>query len=1188
MAEFVPSIVRRTVPEWLGPGCVFVEVHFGSADEKKYSRHGVCLIVPKVATSNGQTEHPPFECVTLFQPLPVDQLLAKIPALTLSEQTVLDYFRTVVHLLAAGEYLMESPSDLIWSTPLLAEELGELSKQLQSRPLRLTGSDENVFRVNATLFSGGSLSEVVFEIERITKQSIGSSLQVGFIRPPVARELMLSGLPRNATPRRGSRPGLLLRMDEQPMNGWEWIPAEDIDPIVEDINRRITPHLHGVVAIKRRRLTCYDRDLLQITSRGGSSFNYFVWIPGDATPVATSSAPIHALNDRLARKGWLLRTAEQAADYVRFFGDFVWGEDPHSLESHGGRAPFTIIESANHPRLPANLADPAVVADGDLELARAKVGPLISTRVPGEPSKFDVTGCTLFGSQLWLCTFRVEASGSIEMIDNSTLVTLKGVTRAVEGSALETRGADSDHATHETAKKFQAKLVAPRVETATSLEIRGVVVMGNLDLEGASLVARTRICHCRFRGFVSLASVEASRNVTFEDCVFEAGFGAPGAKFQAGIEFLRCAALQPVGSRISIALDNLSALKVRLVNVAAVGDVTLMESTIEHHIDIESFVTGGGLNLYGTSVERNYVHLLDVDIGEDLSATFLRCGTMFALDSTDGKTRIRGELDLGGAHIPQLLRIRAARVDRSILAINGSLGEVQIVPRIERKNVDPPSIFPVRVGGDIDLSTSEIDGHLSILGVEGTDAQAANATDGAATPHSRQLLLRHAVITGDLSLWGAGKQRLRELLGSASSGAVGAETCLHSSFPGGLHLAKVSVGGDVDLSHVQASDSVIDLEDATVSRDVIIAVSPNAAASSLAPARAKGLMLEGLECKGNVDLRCIDLIPSGRTGVNRRPGAIVARYAQIRKLLQLSDMASAAVPCALDLTGSELGGLEISAASFTGTVSDDELKKSGIILNRARIKKVTVATDGKTFPSPIDLRNNQVTWWEFHVGHHIQSDNAQHYIELLNCDPNLQRNTYRLLENTLFNQGHEESADSIHRAMRAWLRGSAAKNLQKGSGFWTVLGSRVLLTGRQVWDAATGSVTTPYRLLVLVLAWTCLSTAWFTIPMNVAPSEQALAASFGALKPSDTPEPSSWGISKAAWVALRHHIPVIVINAEDEWEPANERPLEIGGGYTSRILTAEDYANGVLVLHWIFWPVILVIFSKRFLRRALN
>ena len=342
---------------------------------------------------------------------------------------------------------------------------------------------------------------------------------------------------------------------------------------------------------------------------------------------------------------------------------------------------------------------------------------------------------------------------------------------------------------------------------------------------------------------------------------------------------------------------------------------------------------------------------------------------------------------------------------------------------------------------------------------------------------------------------------------------------------------------------------------------------------------------------------------------------MLARGAQVAGLFRtVHDGRSAVIPGCLDLSFSQLGTLEISVDTFPlssactkaagNAVARDSrgedraahpAEACGVILQRSSIGMLAVDANESGYPRPLDLRYAEIRWWEFNrrdgnSGGSRRSEEAEDYISLLSDqrnEPLLQRHTWRAIENNLQNWGHDTAADSVHRAMRRWLRRRPPEKGAWNRVKW--LAQRAL---RGVGDFLTAGVTSPSRLLLIMSLWLALSTWLFSLPGNIGPSEQGYF-----IRPAELryvvkhPDPGEWGLGAGFWTALGFHVPVAAFTARDEWEPVNDAPMILhqAPGEMWRIrwpITAEDYGNLVLIAHWVMWPVVIVLASRRFLRRA--
>jgi hypothetical protein len=244
-----------------------------------------------------------------------------------------------------------------------------------------------------------------------------------------------------------------------------------------------------------------------------------------------------------------------------------------------------------------------------------------------------------------------------------------------------------------------------------------------------------------------------------------------------------------------------------------------------------------------------------------------------------------------------------------------------------------------------------------------------------------------------------------------------------------------------------------------------------------------------------------------------------------------------------------------------------------IILRNARVEKFTAilrtSHRKRLYPNPIDLSFAEVKWWAFDPHSPKAGDD---YKRLLAGDRDLQRHTFRSVEQNLINQGYEEAADEVHKDMRKWLR----RHANLWNRFWW-----------GIWDGLTDSTTSPKRLLIIVISWFFLSILLFRSPANIVPSAEGLSIHKN-WKAGDHPADSLWGLKDGVWMALRYHVPVAAFTAKHEWQPAKDGRLIVPWPVPRppSWLNAEDYANIVLAVHWIVLPIILLLTSRKLFRRV--
>ncbi|VAW76686.1 hypothetical protein MNBD_GAMMA15-91, partial [hydrothermal vent metagenome] len=573
-----------------------------------------------------------------------------------------------------------------------------------------------------------------------------------------------------------------------------------------------------------------------------------------------------------------------------------------------------------------------------------------------------------------------------------------------------------------------------------------------------------------------------------------------------------------------------------------------------------------GLSLYGTVIKNNFLAFKGINIAGKLNAGYIRVGTGIFVETPDVAgmgNRIGGTLILSGAVAPQTLNIRGCRIGEDLDARSIKAGEINICEAYLNGDSNETALSePVEVGGYIQLSDAEIEGDVLLTGI---------TTNTTNTDTTYSLVLRRTAISGNLSLY-------------ASARRMNSELPSRAMVPRGINLRKASIGGDLELSHIDASEGEVDLTDAVIGRDVDL--KPR---SSNPPAKMARLSMEGMRCDGNADLSGLLLISKTTREDIRGQGSVHARGITVEGALDIhKDGTSAFIPGKLNLNSGKLGELSISFRYFKYSCDNKTLETSGIHLNKTTIEKLSVAVD-EGFPCPIDLRFADIKWWEFHRSGGTTCENADDYIALLDKDPNKQQHTWRAVENSLYERGYEDAADSVHKAMRHWVRETELQEARESNSILWKIWTQIRLIPRMPLDFFTEFGTTTWRLVIAMVLWFTLSTYLFSINENISPSEEGLAATNTTLTNSD--HPIDWSNWDGFWVALRFHVPVILFTARDEWEPTNGNRLAIyqSTDGTFRHLPfgdPEEYANLVIIFHWLAWPIILITASRKLFRRS--
>lgn len=648
------------------------------------------------------------------------------------------------------------------------------------------------------------------------------------------------------------------------------------------------------------------------------------------------------------------------------------------------------------------------------------------------------------------------------------------------------------------------------------------------------------------------------------------------------------------------------------------GQLLVEESTIRQSIKIVSAEEASvhtevrNIRLKGTVVEGTGVWIGNVDVKNNFDARFLRVGVGggVRIDTENLGAKIEGDLLLEGAHVGKLLRIGPCTIRGNVRAPLLTAGEVKIqsnwpVPLKERdEDTKSKEEQVVSIYGSVDFSDANIAGEVYFIGVN----VGGQRSEGGTRTEQFSLNLRRAHIGGDLAFF-------PDLERCKAYGIMPEDLPrqrMWTRLAVGINLEKAQLGGDVDMSNVDCGNGVVRLTDASVAGNIAIleqkiAGPEHEIAGNRTAVRA--LIMDGLVCRGGVDITGLT-VAEGKIVSDREDdhtGHVLAREnVQISKDLRVgahkrggdrgSSICAANIPGRLDLGFSRLGGLEVSSNHFEGIHEGRScndacfercLRKHGIILNRARIGKLSVhvESDDETsaFPRPIDLGYTDIRWWEFCTGVQARTaSNHAHYTKLLEGDRKIQRHVWASIERSFSDRGMDRAADQIHIEMRKRLR-----QKEKVEAFF---------------DFLTASTTSPWRILLGITVWLVASWYLFSIPQNIGPSELALAprpttvaveypqsSSLGEqarlvlVYPSDT-HPRGWTIGDAMWMALRYHVPILAFSVQEGWEPASQDGVRAGRFVA--LFSPEQYANFVLLVHWLLWPIVLIIATKRFLRRA--
>lgn len=626
------------------------------------------------------------------------------------------------------------------------------------------------------------------------------------------------------------------------------------------------------------------------------------------------------------------------------------------------------------------------------------------------------------------------------------------------------------------------------------------------------------------------------------------------------------------------------------------------------------------LEMLGMVIEKNQCILSGLDVAGNVDMRGLRLGTSLRIGEKDvhAPSRIGGNLWLDNTVAPSDIYFYGLKVDGCIRAKGISTQRLHCMPlHIDGKtrhclfpdtgcsdSEQPPCLTmqggarlePMEVGVAMEFSQSNIASDVLIFGVR--CLRSYNTSD----IYRYGLILRQSHIGGNLKLFLTDYEIRRDMrhIGLPKQPDDHKFTNLPiCHFAKGINLRKARIEGDVIFTGVQCTQGEIDLDDVCIKRDLRFSHDDRIAAGPHY-SRARLLRISSADCGGDVDLSSLELLGTGYQNSQSPGGSVLGQQLTVGGTLRISGpKRHGRIPGKLDLELSRLGELQLSHDGFHGGCTAAALEQQGIILRKSTIGVLTVYTDGKAFPCPIDLSFMDVRWWDFldprgvDQGHQRPADEAQKYIGFIGQDPCVQRHTYRAVEQTLINHGHIDAADRVHIAMRRTFRDRlllTESNVATRNPL-VPLGRRLIWGSSWLWDKATAYGTASSRLLLIVFVWLIFSSYFFSISRNIGPSEEGYAAMTNSRKASvTTPDPVHWGAIDGFWIALRYHIPIISLSARDEWEPTTDAPMQLtrSGLTTSSLglssVSAEDYAYIVSALHWLLLPFIVFTLSRKILR----
>lgn len=760
--------------------------------------------------------------------------------------------------------------------------------------------------------------------------------------------------------------------------------------------------------------------------------------------------------------------------------------------------------------------------------------------------------------------------------------------------------------------RFRGKVDFSSLVSEGSLTFENCIFENGLTLAHSRLGGTLRISECAILGqlpeSLSLEKMSVGA-LTIDKVMARSGLNARHLQVAGHLHIWNTA------TSGSLDFYSLTSHSIYFHTVSASDLIDLQNCVVQQFIamrEIHTVTNGdGGINLYGSVVKYNYIALENIHLGGNLSASFLRVGTGVFIHADSETNVIEGSVELGGTVIPQILRISNTNIGKGLELKAIEAGAIRLLGRrlritnhesATKTDVSSMKYERLKIGGEINLANAVIRHELIFADV------CAGTVDVAGGMENSALNLRHARIGGDLRLFLDAEQAKNEQIFPIDENGI-----YRCELKGGINLENAAIEGDVVLTAVDCGNATINLDDASIQCDLHIAYIGDDSASK---GKAGKLTMNGLECHGSADVVGLEL-----------GGNIDARFSNFVKQLRVAGRSennierSATIRGHLDLTGSAIGELAISVKSFqldqNEKVTEKLVKERGVILKQALIGKFTAYHNSQQYPSPLDLSYAEIKWWEFCDvcdGGNKQKDidSVEDYKQLLKGDLSKQLHTYRSIEQHLVNRGQEEGADEIHWEMQKMLYG-VERGILNMLGFdfcdtptsdeksgwkhkWLrcacYVQRRVLKTLKfAFWAWPISYKAGPYHLLGIIFGWLLVSSWLFSIPSNIAPSEEGLMANW-ELTAERTPD-RQWGLLDGIWMAVRFHVPVALFTARDEWEPRNDGELTVLSSpavdappVQIRHINAEDYGNLVLLVHWMLWPIILITASRKYFRRA--
>ena len=641
------------------------------------------------------------------------------------------------------------------------------------------------------------------------------------------------------------------------------------------------------------------------------------------------------------------------------------------------------------------------------------------------------------------------------------------------------------------------------------------------------------------------------------------------------------------------------------------------------------------LSLYGATVKHGFLAFMGVDIAGDLLLNFAKVGTGIFFRSTIDYpciNQIGGSLVLDNIEAPKLLTLEGLKIEGDFKGISMTVGSFRILPTIIKNSVL----------NTFHIQCSEIKGFIDLPQAKLQDCEIAGLKVAGKTPGGISINMKQAKVDGNVSFFTSWKEIKDRLLktyqgnrlpnqewqieelnvkyyytylentGAYVRNTKKIEALCRTGAESGITLKSGKIEHDLKLSCLQCSDGAINLDSINVGGDLSIVTKfhksgnisithQKAHAQSFTADSAQigdDMDVTGLKLSGDFSAQKITV--GGRLSFFKQNGSgLLNEHTEIKGKLDLE-------------AARKIGVLTISDESFQDDPPNNQLP---VILKQAYIERLDVLYDWvecncweidkekKSFPRPVDLDYITVKYWDFQEKSNARKPFLPHrqkasddYIGFLENSTDFQRHTYRAVEDTLLNQGLDDQADAIHVAMWEKYLHENKKAIKGFSFSWIPW-----LFNKVVYGMLMKYGTSANWLIGIVLVWCGLSSYLFSIPTNITPTNTAVLASEASAhnlanmaleneKPKkilllikDSHPPSSeWDWKDGILVALRYHIPIIALDAHEDWQPSDNQDTSINPQFN---LTPEAYATIVAIGHWILLPVIVFTVSRKILRK---